>query len=415
LLPDSKALKFGLVKSVCLALLFAAGALFAAEPSPWPDYTLRGANLGLFAGGASSYTADDIRHFALDWRANSVRILINDAVPASAPYEVSPQTKAEVFQTIDLCLEYRLFTVLSFSASFDNNDLFFGNSQLKAAYVGFWKEVAGRYARSEGIAYDLMNEPHDLLAQTQWSAFAKELTLAIRQVDSVHTLIVEPPSWGWPDGFDYLVPTGDKNTVYSFHFYGPMDFTHQRSGNQMMKTTEEQWRQRAYPGMIVSEWDKEYWDKSTMRAYVQKATAFRDRYKVRIWCGEFGCARWALGAKQWFTDWIDLLEEEKIDWSYYSYREWHHMDIEMDPGERVNRTPRSETELVKLFEGYFARNEAPEDFNRDGVFERQDVIELLRYQYGNPGSLAADFNRDGRLNILDALSLLVAWRHNGNN
>jgi len=392
-----------------LAALLALPGLLSAAGSAWPDYMLRGANLGIHIGYPGGYSEEDIAHFALDWRANSVRILINNLIPGSPSYQPEEQTKSDLFRLIDLCLKYRLYTVLSFSASFDNNDSFFSNSRWRDAYRDFWKEVAGRYRESEGIAYDLMNEPHDNLAKTQWSGYAGELTGAIRQIDSVHTIIIEPPGWGWPDGFDHLEPTGDANTVYSFHFYGPMDFTHQRSGGKHMNTTESQWRQRAYPGLIISEWGQEYWDKEKMRPYVRKAAGFRDRYGVKLWCGEFGCARWALGAGQWLRDWIDLLEEENIGWSYYSYREWHHMDIEMDPGERVNPTGRSETELVEFFKSCFSRNEVTLDFNRDGELKVTDVIALLIFQHENPGSLAADYNRDGKSNILDAISMLLDW------
>ncbi len=271
-----------------------------------------------------------------------------------------------------------------------------------AAFAGFWQEVAARYATAGPIAYDLMNEPHDQAAETEWSRYARELTAAIRAVDSVHTIVVEPPGWGWPDGFRHLTPTGDPNTVYSFHFYGPMDFTHQRNDGHM-STTEAQWKDRDYPGLIQGE----QWDQARMRTYIDQATAFRDKYGVKIWCGEFGCARWAIGARQWFADWVGLLEEKSIGWSYYSYREWHHMDLEMDPAERVSRTARSETELVGLFRGFFDRNAVPADFDRDGALTATDALELLRYQRRHPVSLAADYNADGRVNVLDALALLL--------
>ena len=392
------------VFSIILLFFF---SLLSAEPSPWPDYRLRGANIGIFPGWPDRYSEDDIANFALNWRANSIRILVNNIVPDSYPYQVDEATKADLFKLIDYCLKYRLYTVLAFSASFGNHDNFFNNEQLKAAYTDCWLEVATRYSQSEGVAYDLMNEPHDNLADTEWSGYAEELTEAIREIDSVSTIVIEPTGWGWPDGFDHLVPTGDPNTVYSFHFYGPMDYTHQRYGGSHMSTPESVWLQRAYPGNIVSEWGQEYWDKEVMRTYIKKAVAFRDKYDVRLWCGEFGCARWAIGADQWFEDWIDLLEEENIDWSYYAYREWHHMDIEMDPAERVSATERTETELVKQFKGYFAWNEVPLDFNRDGQTGFADAVSLLMFQFENPGSLAADFNRDGKSNIIDAISLLI--------
>jgi endoglucanase len=328
--------------SFCLVLLFAG--VLAAGPRPWPDKTLRGSNV------AETVTEADIAHFADNWKANSVRILVNDLVPDTPPYKPSEAQKKKVFDCVDLCLRHGLYTVLSFSASFNDNDKFFANPELKAAYLEFWKEVAARYADSSGIAYDLMNEPHDNLAETQWLPFAKELTRAIRAIDKVHTIVVEPPAWGWSAGFKDFEPTGDPNTVYSFHFYGPMDYTHQRN-NGHMKATKKQWEERVYPGPIQGE----NWDKERFRKEISLAAAFRDKYKVRLWCGEFGVARWAKGAFEWDKDWIDALEEQKIGWSYYSYREWYPMDMEMDPDKPLERTPRTETKFVKLFKSYFAK------------------------------------------------------------
>ncbi|MBN2288558.1 MAG: cellulase family glycosylhydrolase [Candidatus Glassbacteria bacterium] len=332
--------------TLCLMLILPTVSLYAAGSTGWPQQIQRGVNV------STDITAQDLAHLADDWKANSVRILVNNITAESPPYQVSARKKKEVFDCIDLCLGQGFYTVFSPSASFRNNDRFFGSEAWKAAYLEFWQEVATRYAGSGGIAYDLMNEPHDNLADLHWSQYAGELTAAIRAIDSVHTIVVEPPGWGWPAGFDHLVPTGDRNTVYSFHFYGPMDYTHQRNRGHM-RTTEEQCRQRAYPGDI----EGEYWDKEKIRSSIQQAFEFRDSHKVRIWCGEFGVARWAVGAKLWLGDLIDILEEEKVGWSYYAYREWHHMDLEMDPAERVEKTERTETELVKLFKGYFAGNE----------------------------------------------------------
>ncbi len=394
---------YSLIALTVAALFLPIRPVQAADPIAWPESVQRGVNLG-----GTSYSEEDIAWLARDWRANIARVLVNDLVSSTAPYQVKAASRDALFRLIDLCLKYQLYTVVSFSASFDNHDNFFSNPALKAAFTAFWKEVAARYATSGPIAYDLMNEPHDELANTQWSAYAQELTDSIRTVDKVHTIVIEPPAWGWPDGFANLKPTTDKNTVYSFHFYGPMDYTHQRFGGQMMNTPEWAWQSRAYPGTIPDEWGgQEYWDKTKMRTYIQKATAFRTKYGVRLWCGEFGCARWAIGAKQWFTDWIDLLEEQKIDWAYYSYREWHHMDIEMDPSERKNRTARGETELLGLFRGYFARNAVETDFNRDGFIDLSDALEMARFQLKHPGSLGADFNRDGRAGVLDLLNLLL--------
>ncbi len=327
---------------LCLLVALLAAAPLAASSAAWPDYRLRGANI------VTRITQDDIDHFVNDWGGNSVRILVNNLVPPP-PAWPDPEKMAALFRTLDICLDAGLYTILSFSAAFEDNNAFFSDEAYMAAYLDCWRTVVGRYAADpRPVAWDLMNEPHDSLANTRWLPFAKKLTAAVRELDTLHTIVIEPPGWGWPYGFEHMRPTGDKNTVYSFHFYGPMDFTHQRNGG-MLKATEKQWLEREYPGHIQGE----FWDRATIRRHLQPSLDWRDKYGVRLWCGEFGCTRWAVGADQWTRDMISIVEEEKLGWSWYAYREWYPMDIEMDPAARLERTERTETALVRYFKELF--------------------------------------------------------------
>jgi hypothetical protein len=353
------------VKRTAILLLLAVGAVSWGQPGwagekkeqlerapmarvevAWPDRIVRGANLGEAATDA------DIAHFAEQWHGQALRILAESITARKPPYGVDPAVKAKFFRRIDTCLKHGLLTVFSPSASFDDNDKFFGNERWLAAYREFLREVAARYKDQGPIVYDLVNEPWGKEARRRWSSYAKELTAAIREVDPRHTIMVEPPEWGWPEGFQYLEPTGDRNTVYSFHFYGPMDFTHQRGKQGHMTTSEEQWRDRVYPGFMQGE----KWDKQRLLKEVQTAAAWRDKHGARVWCGEFGVARWARGAYRWTADWIDLLEQEKIGWAYYEYRGWLPMDMEMDP-QRREATPRGETDVVRLLRQWFDKKD----------------------------------------------------------
>ena len=329
----------------CLLTLLFTGSGWAADPAVWPDRIVRGANIN------SRMPEEDIAHFANEWKGSVVRILVNSITAEQPPYAVSEDRKARVYRCLDLCLRYGLLTVFSPSASFENNDKFFSNEQWLNAFTDFWREVAARYKDKGPIVYDLINEPWGKEARQRWNSYAKELTAAIRKIDTRHTIMVEPPEWGWANGFQYLDPTGDRNTVYSFHFYGPMDFTHQRNGGHM-KTTEEQWQERVYPGLLQGE----QWNRERFRKEVRLAANWRDKYGVRMWCGEFGTARWARGAYPWTRDWIEVLEEENIGWAYYEYRGWQPMDMEMDADSR-QATPRMETDFTTLFKDYFARRD----------------------------------------------------------
>lgn len=325
----------------------------AAVQTKWPSFLLRGANI---VPGTSESDLEALT----EWKVNSVRIQDLKLLSTHAPYSTDEARLNAVFKMIDLSLERGFYTIFSPGVSNEDHDAFFSNKEFRDAFKALWKQIADRYKDDQrGIAYDLLNEPHDQLAGKAWPNYAAELTRAIRAVDKIHTIVIEPAEWSWPIGFRKFKPTGDKNTVYSFHFYGPMDFTHQRGYDSQgvfighLKATEEQRIARKYPGFIQGE----KWNKNTIRQYLRNVFKFRDRYHVRIWCGEFGVTRWANGAKSWLKDVIDVLEAQKVGWSYYSFREWQAMDMEMSPEVVNEKTPRSETEFTKLLKSYFNKNE----------------------------------------------------------
>jgi len=92
--------------------------------------------------------------------------------------------------------------------------------------IDFWAKVAEHYASlpRDATAYDLLNEPATL-PYSEYNLFIKDATATIRKFDKVHTIFVESANgWAQPEDFDRLEPTGDPNTVYEFHFYGPHTF-----------------------------------------------------------------------------------------------------------------------------------------------------------------------------------------------
>lgn len=105
--------------------------------------------------------------------------------------------------------------------------------EIRARTVDFWRAVATRYRDEPAIgAYDILNEPVTTDATgDQWRAFAAELATAIRAVDPEHLMIVGPV-YGTEGayrpldaGAQFLID--DPNVMYDFHFYDPVEFTHQ--------------------------------------------------------------------------------------------------------------------------------------------------------------------------------------------
>jgi hypothetical protein len=92
--------------------------------------------------------------------------------------------------------------------------------------IDFWAKVAEHYADlpRDAIAYDLLNEPA-FVTVAEYNRFIKDATAAVRAHDKVHAIFVESANgWAQPEDFDRLEATGDDNTVYEFHFYGPHAF-----------------------------------------------------------------------------------------------------------------------------------------------------------------------------------------------
>jgi uncharacterized protein (DUF362 family) len=70
-----------------------------------------------------------------------------------------------------------------------------------------------------------------------------------------------------------------------------------------------------------------------------------------------------------------------------------------------------ESETVRLdFEPTAPGPAVTGDYNWDGVLELDDVIALILGMQAHPGDLYYDFNRDGRVNIIDAIVMLIFMR-----
>jgi hypothetical protein len=80
-----------------------------------------------------------------------------------------------------------------------------------------------------------MVEPDTGGHRTLWLDLAKKIITAIREVDPVTPILVEPADWGGVDSLTeldplYLDPKGDLHIVYAAHQYVPTTYTQQTEG-----------------------------------------------------------------------------------------------------------------------------------------------------------------------------------------
>ncbi|MFL5729467.1 MAG: glycoside hydrolase family 5 protein [Cytophagaceae bacterium] len=112
-------------------------------------------------------------------------------------------------------------------ALWENKD---NKNRLKALY----RTLANRYVNEPTIlGFDLVNEPVTTKSIDQWKELAQQLTDEIRKVDRNHLIIVERLNGiagRWDNDADYnMFLINDENTLYTFHFYSPIEYTHQNA------------------------------------------------------------------------------------------------------------------------------------------------------------------------------------------
>jgi aryl-phospho-beta-D-glucosidase BglC (GH1 family) len=153
----------------------------------------------------------------------------------------------------------------------------------KLKTIALWRKLAERYANEPWVGgYDLINEPNwgftaggnqngcSENSNAPLKQLYKDITTAIRQVDTEHLIIIEGNCWG--NNYNGLFPLWDNNTVLSFH---------------------------------------KYWSVNDQNS-ISWMINFRNQYNVPIWLGESG-----ENSNVWFTDAITLAEDNGIGWAWW--------------------------------------------------------------------------------------------------
>jgi hypothetical protein len=146
----------------------------------------------------------------------------------------------------------------------------------------------------------------------------KKICTAI--VDAVHSvnpeLIVSVTGvqTSAPDSLIDQIRIDRPAVIYDFHFYSPKIFTHYRQSHGDLR----------YPGWIANGWFKgvELVDINYLADKLQPALDFSTKWKVPLWCGEFGAFNNAPdnSSQRWVRDVVELFEKNNIPWILWT---WH--------------------------------------------------------------------------------------------
>ena len=329
--------------------LVAASAESKPETGVPPSRLARlqtGANVTLWFRGGRAITDDHLANYMGDDEIDTMRrmglkhvrlCVVPRLVMDPETGEPKQHEWSYVEKAIDKFLAHNLAVVVDMH---NENRLDEANPVWREHFVNFWKVAARRVSHydPEMVLLEIVNEPVYTGHEAEWAPFQEQLVAAIRAGAPDHTIVATGPNWSNINGgLLILKPLADRNLVYTFHCYDPHPFTHQ--GATWSSRDEEPLRRVPYPStpeliapllaglpsdsrVTLLKYGDERWNHAKMEENFKQAVEWGRRYKVPLYCGEFGVyPRFSLPEHRanWFQDFGDVLRKYHIGWCVWGW------------------------------------------------------------------------------------------------
>ncbi|MCS7011060.1 MAG: glycoside hydrolase family 5 protein [Anaerolineales bacterium] len=319
----------------------------------------KGVNLG---GWLSQYPQFDEEHFRTfitrkdietiaSWGFDHVRLPIDYQVLEE---DAAPGKYREIgFSYIDRCLEWcrsvGLGVILDLhhapGYTFQNTlqpethhqNVLFDQPAMQERFIALWKAIVSRYhAVDFPIGFELLNEVV-LPDSAPWNALAHRTVAALRTISPDSIILIGGNAYNAASELKNIALLDDPNVLYTFHFYEPLLFTHQRA--YWMEITRSYTRTLNYPGEFIGL--KEFLDQAPsyrtefgwllgrkidaylLAEFLQPVDEFI-RQSGRIpYCGEYGVIQIAPAEsrRRWHADLLALFREMGVGHAVWSYKE----------------------------------------------------------------------------------------------
>lgn len=216
--------------------------------------------------------------------------------------------------------------------------------------AAFWRDLASALKDHPAVAaYNLINEPapekngglpEHASAEAMRAWYQRELggardlpllytqiVAAIREVDPYTPVMLDAGWYAAADAFAYWpAPLADSRVLYSVHMYEPYAAT---SAPNLTRATAY-----AYPGSVPFAGQTQRWDAQRVAEYLRQPLRWAAAMKLptsRLVVGELGCMRRLPGCQQYLEDVLSVVDEARLHWAFYSFREdsWDGMDYEL--------------------------------------------------------------------------------------
>lgn len=296
-------------------------------------------------------TIGDLEHFEtyitkndIDYIASlgmdHIRLGFDQIVIEEKPGTYRECTLKHIDNFISWCEEANVYPILNLHKAVGNycdiqeEVTLFDSEALQQRFIDLWVMLEKRYHDKPDIAFELLNEVREIPPE-QWNDLAERTIRAIRELNKDRVIVIGGCHWGSCRCLKDLRIFDDENVVYTFHFYDPHEFTHQRGvlmyrplyyNRHMPYPCDDIERYRDYQRLIFNTEnplpDYERIDKKFLRDLIEPAFEWIRQHPDKIlWLGEFGTIRhakleWRINYMQ---DVISFAKEMGISYCVWNY------------------------------------------------------------------------------------------------
>jgi endoglucanase len=175
----------------------------------------------------------------------------------------------------------------------------------------FWQAMSNRYQdKYPTLVFELLNEPGGSMTAAQWNSISHELLTIIRETNHHRTLIIPSLNVDDTSTVEQLnIPEGDRNIIVAFHYYKPMQFTHQGApwSKEFGKTNGISWGTAQERRQVIQDFD-----------VVQR---WAERTGRPVYLGEFGVyeAAGIAGRAEWLRSVRGEAERRGWAWAVWQF------------------------------------------------------------------------------------------------
>ncbi len=243
---------------------------------------------------------------------DTIRVPIDweDHAGPAPDYIIDPEFFKRIDWVVTNAKDNQLNTVLDYHT---DPGLLKEPDQYADRFVAIWKQIAEHYQHEpDEVLFELLNEPHDPLTAEKWNALIPRALAVIRPTNLTRTVVVGPVQWNSFNRLpDLQLPAGDPHLLVTFHYYLPMEFTHQ--GASWIGRESQKW--------LGTKWAGTNAQKAVMAHDFNAARDWAKAHHRPLFLGEFGS--YSTGdmpsRARWTACCARTAENLGIGWSYWEF------------------------------------------------------------------------------------------------